>query len=104
MRTGANAALVTLTVSGINSLVSVAQGDKSLEEALHDVAVGSAKTFISASSVDLTRKAVSFIAERTQSEILAGLSSATIPAAEIAMVVMVGSSVKRYLGRGYFSR
>lgn len=97
VRTGANAALVTLTVSGINSLVSVAQGDKSLEEALHDVSVGSAKTFISASSVDLTRKAVSFVAERTQSEILAGLSSATIPAAEIAMVVMVGSSVKRYL-------
>lgn len=94
---GKSAALVTLTVSGINNLVVVAQGGKDLDTALYDIATDSASAFVSAAGADLAKKAISFVAEQTQSEILSGLSSAAIPSAEIAMAVMIANSVKRYM-------
>ena len=97
IQAGKSAALVTLTVSGINNLVAVAQGGKDLDTALYDIATDSTATFVSAAGADLTRKALSFVVEQSQSEILAGLSATAIPSAEIAAAVMVASSVKRYM-------
>lgn len=94
---GKDAALVTLTVSGINSLVAVAQGKMELETAISDVAVASAETFVTATGRDAAQQAVSFIAERSQSELLTKLTSLEIPAAEIALAVMVAKSVGKYL-------
>ena len=94
---GKDAALVTLTVSGINSLVAVAQGKMDLETAVSNVASASAQTFVSAAGMDLTRQAVAFVAEHSQSELMTKLTSSAIPGAEIAMVAMVAKSVGRYL-------
>lgn len=94
---GKDAALVTLTISGINSLVAVAQGKMDLETAVSDVASASAQTFISAAGMEMAQQAVAVVAKHSQSELLASFTPSQIPGAEIAMAVMVAKSIGRYL-------
>lgn len=94
---GASAALISLTVSGLNNLAEVATGQKDLEQALHDVGADTANTAISATGFEATQQIITEIARRANAKQLSAITQQQLPSAEIAMAAMIADSVFRYL-------
>ena len=94
---GTSAALVSLTVSGLNNLAYVASGKKDLKSALHDVGSDTANSAISAAGMDATQKIISGIADTAGAKQLSAITQQQLPIAEIALANMIAGSVSRYL-------
>lgn len=97
IQAGKDAALITLTVSGLNNLACVAKGEKDLGDALEDVAKTAADSFINGAGVRMAQDVVVSIANTCGAEPLANFVANGIPAAEIAMATMTINTVKQYL-------
>lgn len=97
IHTGASAALVSLTVSGLNNLAYIASGKKDLKSALRDVGRDTANSAVSAAGMDATQKIISGIADKAGAKPLATITKQQLPIAEIALANMIAGSVSRYL-------
>lgn len=97
INTGAQTALVALTVSGLHNLASLASGEKDLETALKDVAIDTASSFVSGTGLKMTQEVVTGMANVMGANQVADFVAGGIPVAEIAAVVMTARCVKQYL-------
>ena len=94
---GIDAAVVTLTVSGLNNLIAVASGKKDVPTAVKDTVTDIGSSAVSAAGIQLTEKVIAVIADQTGSKVLSGIAANGIPVAEIALACMVANSMDRYL-------
>lgn len=97
VNTGAQTALVALTVSGLNNLAYIASGEKDLETALKDVANDTSASFVSGTGARLLQDVTAGTAKICGADQLANFISKDFPAAEIAMAAMTINTVKQYL-------
>lgn len=97
LEVGKAAALVSLTVSGLNNLAYVASEKKDLNSALKDVASDTASSFVSGTGLTIAQEILSNIAHGVGTEQIAGFVSNGIPTAQIAAAVMTARCVKQYL-------
>lgn len=97
VKAGEEAALVALVVSGVNNLAYVARGEKSIDEALVDIAEDTASSAVSASALKLTQEVVSGVANVAGADQIAGFMANGLPVAEVAAVAMTARYVKQYL-------
>lgn len=97
LKAGKETALVALTVSGLHNLAAVASGDKDLDEALKDIAVGTASSFVSGAGLKMAQEIVGGMAYIVGAEPVVNLTTGGFPSAEVAAVVMTAKYVKQYL-------
>lgn len=97
VNTGAQTALVALTVSGLNNLAYIASGEKDLETALKDVANDTSASFVSGTGARLLQDVAAGTANICGADQLANFIAKDFPAAEIAMAAMTINTVKQYL-------
>ena len=97
VNTGAQTALVALTVSGLNNLAYIASGEKDLETALKDVANDTSASFVSGTGARLLQDVTAGTAKICGADQLANFIAKDFPAAEIALAAMTINTVKQYL-------
>lgn len=94
---GTASALIALTISSCNNLAQIAAGEKSIGEAVKDIAFDSGSSFVSSAGVSLMQDGVVNICKEYASKDIAKFVAQDLPIAEITTVVMVGRSVLRCL-------
>ena len=94
---GKEAALISLTVSGLHNLSAVASGEKDLETALKDVAIDTVTSFASGDGLKMTQEVVAGIATIVGADPVANIVAGGFPVAEIATATMAAKCVKQYL-------
>lgn len=94
---GTASALIALTISSCNNLAQIAAGEKSIGEAVKDIAFDSGSSFVSSAGVSLMQDGVVNICKEYASKDIAKFVAQDLPIAEITTAVMVGRSVLRCL-------
>ena len=94
---GTASALIALTISSCNNLAQIAAGEKSIGEAVKDIAFDSGSSFVSSAGVSLMQDGVVNICTEYASKDIAKFVAQDLPIAEITTAVMVGRSVLRCL-------
>lgn len=94
---GVDAALMAGTVSGINNLVLVARGEKSIAEASRDVAQKTGGALVTTVGVNLSEQAFEHIAKTVSKTVSKTPLLKALPVAQVVNVVMVGNSVVQYI-------
>lgn len=94
---GTASALIALTISSCNNLAQIAAGEKSIGEAVKDIAFDSGSSFVSSAGVLLMQDGVVNICKEYASKDIAKFVAQDLPIAEITTAVMVGRSVLRCL-------
>lgn len=97
LKTGEEAALVALTVSGLHNLAALSSGEKDLETALKDVALDTASSFVSGTGLRMTQEVVAGVANIVGADHVANFVAGGIPVAEIAAAAMTARCVIQYL-------
>jgi len=97
LNAGVDVGLVTLTVSGINNLVSVASGEKELKDAAVDVAQVTGSSFLSGTGVDMMQRGIIDIAKKSGNKAVINAVGKGLPIAQITAAIMVTHSVNKYL-------
>lgn len=94
---GTSTALTSLTVSSINNIVLIATGEKKINVALKDVAIDTTGSFVSAAGLDLVQQAIVEIVKHFEDSKIAQMLNKDLPIAEIAIMIMIGNSVIRFI-------
>ena len=97
VHTGTASALIALTISSCNNLAQIAAGEKSIGEALKDIAFDSGSSFASSAGVSLAQDGVVSICENYASQDIAEFAAKELPIAEITTAIVIGRSVLRCL-------
>ncbi len=97
VHTGTASALIALTISSCNNLAQIAAGEKSVGEALKDIAVDSGSSFASSAGVSLAQDGVVSICKEYAGKDIAKFVAQELPIAEITTVIVIGRSVLRCL-------
>ncbi len=96
MQSGTDAALISLTVSSINNLVSVATGEKDLGTAVKDIARDTVTSAVSGAGLQLAQEAVVGVANFAGNTAMV-TALQNLPVAQIAVAISVGNSVMRFI-------
>lgn len=97
VHTGTASALIALTISSCNNLAQIAAGEKSVGEALKDIAVDSGSSFASSAGVSLAQDGVVSICKEYAGKDIAKFVAQELPIAEITTAIVIGRSVLRCL-------
>lgn len=97
LKTGRDAALVALTVSGLHNLAALSSGEKDLETAVKDVAIDTASSFVSGTGLRMTQEIVAGVANIVGADHVTNFVANGIPVAEIAAAAMTARCVVQYL-------
>jgi len=94
---GASAALMSMTVSGLNNIALVASGEKTPKQAVIDVTKDTGGSFISGAGHELLQTTVKGIAKSGGNKQIAALLREGLPIAEISSAIMIGNSIVRFI-------
>lgn len=97
LKTGKDAALVALAVSGLHNLAALASEEKDLKTALKDISIDTASSFVSGTGLRMTQEVVAGVASAVGADHIVNFVTGEIPVAQIAAVAMTARCVKQYL-------
>lgn len=95
-KAGAEVAMVTFAVSAINNLARVGAGEKSVSEAMQDVALECGSSFVAGGGLELSQGVLGDLCEKFVSKDIGKLIGSELPIAEISLGIMVSHTVWKY--------
>ena len=91
---GNSAAMITLVVSSISNISMIVSGKKDIKDATKDLVEDTSSSFVSTMGIELTQNAIKKISKNSS---ISGITNKMLPIAEIATIVMVSNSVKKFV-------
>ena len=93
---GTQSAFITLTISSLNNLAMVANGEKNITEALQEIGTDTVGSFASAAGVSMLQDATASVVKHYGNQELLDFVGQNLPIAELTMLYMVGKSVTKF--------
>ena len=97
MAKGKEAAFMSLTVSTVNNIVLIAQGEKDIDQAVKDIVRDTGGTFVATAGIDMLQNALKESAKKIPNEALSNILSKDLPIQQISSAVMIGNSIVKYI-------